>query len=490
MELFNFLLYEPEPSILKDLDPMYSYIENIEPIYNPDICHLKVFDTNLKRYLVLLRGLCRSHGFIKEDIHHDRYVICADRGMDLMKGEYIYHLDNNLANDDIDNLKVIDTTPVDIEVKHPYDPVRYYGRRYWNKKQKKYIVCLLLKNEYVIKEMLRSEKEIQKNLNTYIIETELKNGFLDNDEKAIFIDGNKTNYDVDNLKIMKIGEVESSIYPIGEIPFQNYYIGKEYKNKNRSIGILLLHIKDRSKNTTIKLSKYKYCVKLGRKLERNEYLIYKDGNRLNDDINNLTHGTYKKAGYPFDDYYEGIIYENKKEGRRVITLLHKTDSKKNITGMKYARYRMQVILGRLLDTDEEVDHIDANKFNDADDNLQILTKKKHNKKSEQDKKEMAPKVEVYCDGCNKEFERHLSYIRQQLNQETNKFNNIFCSNTCRWKYMRKGNKIKYKKLIKYTCTGTGKEIELSEDMRFLPSKFNPDALPFYDYVAVLNSLRK
>ena len=90
--------------------------------------------------------------------------------------------------------------------------------------------------------------------------------------------------------------------------------------------------------------------------------------------------------------------------------------------------------------------------------------------------------------CGNEFIRYLSYIRSLL--RNNKSNNIFCSHKCRNKYIRDGNKIEYKKLIKYICEGTNKEIEIAEDMRFLSSRFNPDALPFYDRSAVLTWIRK
>ena len=404
-----------------------------------------------------------------------------------MKGEYIYHLDGNLANDDINNLKVIDDRPIDIEVKHPYDPVRYYGRRSLDKRKRTYIVRLYLKKEYRNENTLEEEKIITKPINIYIGETEIENRFLDDDECVIFKDGDKTNYNVNNLEVIK---GIYSKHPQAKIPYQDYRIGTEDKNQSGNIGINLYHIKNKNTRLFLIRSKYKYCVKLGRKLERNEYLVYKDGNHLNHDIDNLTHGTYKQAEYPFDDYYEGIIYEHNTDGRKVINLLHKTDSKKNIPGMKYARYRMQVILGRLLTKDEEVDHIDSNSQNDSDDNLQVLTIEKHKNKSAQDKKDMIPKIETYCDGCNKEFESHLSYIRQQLNQETNKFNNFFCSWPCRSKYIQDGNNIKHKKLIKYICTGSGQEIWIPENARFLPSRLNPDALPFYDVYNVSKWIRK
>ena len=582
MELFNFLLYEPEPSILKDLDPMYSYIENIEPIYNPDISHLKVFDTNLKRYLVLLRGLCRSHGFVKEDIHHDRYVICADRGADLMPWEYIYHLDNNLANDDIENLKVINTTPIDIEVKYPYDakrykgkkrwnktsknyivylslkeeyshdesltkviirpiniyiveteikcrflkddekviyidgnrtnyeidnleiininvkdievkypydPVRYYGRKHWDKIQKRYIVNLYLKKEYRPKGMSRNEKQINLYMHKYIAETELENRFLDKNEKVIFIDGDVSNCSIDNLKIVRSDEEEYSKLPRGKVPFQDYRIGGTIRRDNRNISIILYPIDNSYTYKSIIRAKYRYCLKLGRMLKDNERLVYKDNNFLNDDINNLTHKVFERAEYPFENYYIGTIYKDKQDGRWQIGLNHESNHKKN-KSMSYAKYKMQVMLGRLLIKGEEVDHIDGNPWNDSDDNLQVLTVEEHKVKTKEGHSEITPKVATLCDGCNTEFTEYIAAMKGKVNNIGNTTNNFFCNLKCRMNYTKNGNIIKNKKLIKYKCTSTGKEFYLPENTRLLPSKFNPDALPFYNYMAAYSSIRK
>ena len=81
-------------------------------------------------------------------------------------------------DDRIENLKLIDIETIDIEVKYPYDPVRYYGRRYWDRTNRKYKVYLFLKNEYRTKDTSKKEKEIKLSINKYIAETEIKYRFL------------------------------------------------------------------------------------------------------------------------------------------------------------------------------------------------------------------------------------------------------------------------------------------------------------------------
>ena len=311
-----------------------------------------------------------------------------------------------------------------------------------------------------------------------------ENRYLKRWEKIHYINEDIKDDSIENLEIIRYSK-----YPIGKKPFQDYHIGKEFKKQNKSIHISLYHIKDRSKDANISLSKYRYELKLGRKLEDNELLVYKDRNHLNDDINNLTHKELKDAKYPFENYREGEMHIHKKTKRVGINLLHKTDSKLNKT-MNYSRYKKQIIEGRIFEPWEEVDHIDENFRNDNDDNLQVLTTGEHRKKSSQEKAKMAPKVITCCDGCNEEFERLLCFIRGKINRKVNKSNNYFCSPECRYKYMREGNKIEYKKLIKYKCTSSGKIFWIPENGKLLPSKFNPDALPFYDSYAVLDWIKQ
>ena len=463
--------------------------DDLEPIFGgPYVEHIKWFSKNENRYLVMLIGefidINGIKRFMNDCISYAQYVLYKEKEIILKPWEEIYYINRDMKDDRIENLKVIDTRPQPIEVKYPYDPEKYNGILRWYKNEKKYYVYLYLKKEYRNSKMLRKEKQIQKSISTYITETEKLKRFLNDNEIVIFIDGDKTNYDKNNLKVIK---GRHSKYPTGEVPYQHYYIGKEYLDKRYgTIHMNLFHIKDKSKDTSIYRSKYKYEVKLGRKLEHNEYLVYKDNNHLNDNIDNLTHKTYPQAEYPFEDYYIAYIFEDERNLRKTMWLYHKTDSDKNLSPIFYSRYRKQVIEGRLLSKYEEVDHIDGNKFNDADDNLQILTVEEHRKKSAQEKKEIAPKIEIISDDQNI-FQLYLGELKAALRH--NKNNSLFKSKKDRQKYIQEGNKVKYKKLIKYTCEGTSQEIWIPENARFISSRFNPDALPFSSVSAVLKWMK-
>ena len=283
MEPFNFLLYEPDPSIVENLDTVYSGMENIEPVYySPDICHLKTFDTSLGRYVVLLNGLCMNHGFIDEKIYHDRYVICAHRGTDVMPWEYVYHLDGNTMNDNIENLFVVDTNSKPIEVKHPYDAEKYRATLIWDKSYKVHKVRLMLKKEYKYDDSLKNE--IQTYLNKYIVETEIKNRFLDKDETVIFIDKNKINYDLNNLKVIRENELkEDERYPI------EYYTCTKQLNYKGDRYIAHLYVKgniDQSR-TGMSYARWVMACHLGRWLTNDEEVHHKDNDTLNDNIKNL-----------------------------------------------------------------------------------------------------------------------------------------------------------------------------------------------------------
>ena len=458
--------------------------DDLEPIFGgPRVVHNRWFSKDRGQFFVMIYGMFTDRrgeeSYINDFIPYAQYVLYKEKGIIAKPWEYIYHLNRNWKDDRIENLKVINIHPIPIEVKYPYDPEKYYATRNWDKLKRKYYVRLHLKKEYRNDKFLK--KDIKKPIHIYIAETKKLKRFLNDDEKVIYIDRDKLNYSKDNLQVVEKGKRGFNSFPIGEVPFQDYYIGPEIV-RNKKIFIKLFYINDLYKNTAIIRSRYRYELKLGRRLKDNELLVYKDGNPLNDDIDNLTHKTYPQAEYPFEDYFIGRIDVNKKNERKHIHLKHKTNSKKN-TYIPYARYRKQIIEGRIFSKDEDidVDHVDGNKFNDSDDNLQILTKEEHRKKSIQEQKDMAPEVVICCDGCENDFITTLCYIKRRLNREANKSNNLFCSRDC---FNKNKDKLKYKKLIKHICTGTGKEIWIPENVRFLPSRFNPNALPFYTWDAV------
>jgi len=106
---------------------------------------------------------------------------------------------------------------------------------------------------------------------------------------------------------------------------------------------------------------------------------------------------------------------HKSEGRYYIYLYNK-DTKKRTT-IAYAKAIIQCKLNRLLNKNEEVDHIDNNKVNDTVENLQIITKLNNTRKTSLDKY-----VEVTCMYCSRNFNKLKSRVS----------NKVYCSNSCRF----------------------------------------------------------
>lgn len=110
-----------------------------------------------------------------------------------------------------------------------------------------------------------------------------------------------------------------------------------------------------------------------------------------------------QAQPPFENY---LLYGptwHKSEGRWFVFLV---DSKnKTRTTLSYARYLMSTNLGRRLNEDEHVDHIDGNKSNDAVSNLQLLTPAENNRKSVVERGQSTKLLELRCPWCDKEFQK-------------------------------------------------------------------------------------
>lgn len=66
------------------------------------------------------------------------------------------------------------------------------------------------------------------------------------------------------------------------------------------------------------------------------------------------------------------------DGRRTVILFN---SSKDRSSVSYARYLLSVKLGRFLGANEHVDHVDNDKTNDSEGNLQILSPAENNRKS-------------------------------------------------------------------------------------------------------------
>lgn len=104
--------------------------------------------------------------------------------------------------------------------------------------------------------------------------------------------------------------------------------------------------------------------------------------------------------YPFtQDFKSGYILTNK-EPRRLVCLVRHDLSR---TTVSYARYLMSCHLGRYLNSDEHVDHIDGNKLNDIIENLQILSPKDNNIKKLYQTGKKLKMLEMKCPSCGVNF---------------------------------------------------------------------------------------
>lgn len=111
-----------------------------------------------------------------------------------------------------------------------------------------------------------------------------------------------------------------------------------------------------------------------------------------------------------DKWDAAYVVHHKKENRNYVMLRNsKTDKR---TTMQYAKYLMCIKLGRPLYDNEQVDHIDGDKTNDSINNLQVLSKEAHERKSlcekqkreEQARASRVPRHGTYWEhkkyGCN------------------------------------------------------------------------------------------
>lgn len=112
-------------------------------------------------------------------------------------------------------------------------------------------------------------------------------------------------------------------------------------------------------------------------------------------------GVPRKADPPFSRYTLYGPVMDRREGRRKVFLVHRTNGSR--TTMTLARYRMCVHLGRKLKRSEEVDHKDEDRLNDDLDNLQILSRKENTRKHAKHRGQAW--LELRCPSCEVIFQR-------------------------------------------------------------------------------------
>jgi len=116
------------------------------------------------------------------------------------------------------------------------------------------------------------------------------------------------------------------------------------------------------------------------------------------------------------DYYYAVVPEHPKKTKNNYVLLH--------------RVVMENHLGRLLNTNEIVHHIDGNKKNNSISNLQVMTAKEHN--SHHGKEQGKWLCELICPWCKKQFtlERRKTHLIRKKHKYT------CCSASCRGSFSR------------------------------------------------------
>ncbi len=99
--------------------------------------------------------------------------------------------------------------------------------------------------------------------------------------------------------------------------------------------------------------------------------------------------------------------------------------------MYYSRFLMQEHLGRILSSNEEVDHIDEDKTNDALSNLQVLTTAEHVDKS---KRIYEKSITVQCQFCKRDFQMSDSRQAAWKTKQKLRQNGPFCNKSCAAKF--------------------------------------------------------
>jgi hypothetical protein len=128
---------------------------------------------------------------------------------------------------------------------------------------------------------------------------------------------------------------------------------------------------------------------------------------------------------PFN-FCDCYLVFNKQMSRLMVHYVEKNPfrTRKSVT---YARYLMCIKEGRILSTEEEVDHINGDKTDDRIENLQILTAKENIRKSFKDNNIERSYSDLICSYCCKKFIRFSNQVHGDNN---------YCSRKCLYEKLK------------------------------------------------------
>lgn len=132
--------------------------------------------------------------------------------------------------------------------------------------------------------------------------------------------------------------------------------------------------------------------------------------------------------YPYTTKWLSGYTVINRENRKHVLLISEDGSRSSTS---YARYLMSVYLGRFLNEDEYVDHIDDDKTNDVIENLQILTFLENSRKEANRRGRLM--AEIKCPVCGSIFTRRKG-LTQAL--ESLKGKVTCCSKACSSSFKR------------------------------------------------------
>jgi len=163
---------------------------------------------------------------------------------------------------------------------------------------------------------------------------------------------------------------------------------------------------------------------IGRCLEKEEKVYYKDGDRENVSLGNI--GIKKVPQFEDTLYGKAKVYGPWREngsGRLKMQLTFKDGSRRNI---QYSKFIMEKHLNRLLSSTEIVHHLDHNVENNDLSNLVVMTRSDHQKGHHTVQK---PAI-LICQYCKKPFLCDAAKLRNHRYARKKGHKGPFCSCAC------------------------------------------------------------